>query len=107
MAPDGMLMGGRLELLLYPTGFMAAVCHVSMSGNSGLWVPVGFMSTLPKHLNIAHKLIRKAMTGKRYGQKARLSQREVRVPQMLFEDGCPFLNYSGLNYLTASDDESD
>lgn len=107
MAPDGMLMGGRLELLLYPTGFMAAVCHVSMSGNSGLWVPVGFMSTLPKHLDIAHKLIRKAMTGKRYGQRARLSQKDVRVPQTLFEEECPFLNYSGLNHPPVEDDGSD
>ena len=107
MAPDGMLMGGRLELLLYPTGFMAAVCHVSMSGNSGLWVPVGFMSTLPKHLDIAHKLIRKAMTGKRYGQRARLSQKDVQVPQTLFEEGCPFLNYCSLNHPPTEDDGSD
>ncbi len=107
MAPDGMLMGGRLELLLYPTGFMAAVCHISMPGNSGLWVPIGFMSSLPKHLDIAHKLIRKAMTGKRYGQRARLSQKDAQVPQTLFEEGCPFLNYSGLNHPTKSDDESE
>lgn len=106
-APDGMLMGGRLELLLYPTGFMAAVCHVSLSGNSGLWVPVGFISTLPKHLDVAHKLIRKAMSGKRYGQRARLTQKDVRPPHTIFEEGCPFLNYSGLNHPSATDDESD
>lgn len=106
-APDGMLMGGRLELLLYPTGFMAAVCHVSMSTNSGLWVPVGFMSTLPEHLDIAHKLIRKAMTGKRYGHKARLSQKDMRGPQMQFEEGCSFLNYSGLNHRSVDADEAE
>jgi hypothetical protein len=103
-APDGMLMKGRLELLLYPTAFMVAVCHVSMSGNNGLWVPVGFMSTLPKHLNIAHKLIRKAMAGRRYGQRARLSQKDGRVPQALFEEGCPFLHYSGLSHPSGEED---
>lgn len=107
LAPDGMLMAGRLELLLYPTGFMVALCHISTSGNAGLWVPIGVMSSLPKHLDIAHKLIRKAMSGKRYGQRARLSQKDSRLPQVLFEEGLSFLNYSGLTQNTNDDEVND
>lgn len=97
IAPDGRLMAGHLELLLYPAGFMVALYHLSMPGSSGLWVPVGFMSTLPKHIDIAHKLIRKAMAGRRYGRRARFSQRESLTMPISFEDGCPFLQYSGLD----------
>ena len=96
LAPDGRLMSGRLELLLYPTGFMAALSHVSLAGAGGLWVPVGFISTLPKHLDLAHKLLRKAMSGSRYGKRARFSQKDSRPMPTAFEEACPFLQYSPL-----------
>jgi hypothetical protein len=103
LAPDGMLMAGRLELLLYPTGFMIALYHISMPGSGGLWAPIGFISTLPKHLDTAHKLIRKAMSGKHYGRRARFTQKNGSLPPASFEENCSFLNYSGLN--SASDNE--
>ncbi|MEO0004261.1 MAG: hypothetical protein RLZZ22_1953, partial [Pseudomonadota bacterium] len=94
--PDGMLMGGRLELMLYPTGFMAAVIHLPSPGNPGLWMPIGILSAMPKHLDLAQKLLRKAMGGKRYGRKAKFSQKETGVNPTTFEDGLPFINYCGL-----------
>jgi len=97
LAPDGMLMAGRLELLLYPTGFMIALCHMSMPGSSGLWIPIGFMSTLPKHLDTAHKLLRKAMSGKRYGRRTRFLHKDAHSSPISFEEGCSFLQYSGLS----------
>mgnify|MGYP000058181160 CR=1 FL=1 len=96
LPPDGMLMGGRLELMLYPTGFMAALIHLPSPGNPGLWMPIGILSATPKHLDLAQKLLRKAMGGRRYGRKARFSQRETGVSATTFEDGLPFLNYCGL-----------
>lgn len=96
LAPDGQLMSGRLELLLYPTGFMAALSHVSLAGTGGLWVPVGFISTLPKHLDLAQKLLRKTMSGNRYGKRARFGQKDTRPLPTVFEAACPFLQYSPL-----------
>lgn len=96
LPPDGMLMGGRLELMLYPTGFLAAVIHLPSPGNPGLWMPIGVFSSLPKHLDVAQKLLRKAMGGKRYGRKARFSLKETGVSPTSFEEGLPFLNYCGL-----------
>lgn len=97
LQPDGMLMGGRLELMLYPTGFMAALIHLPSPGNPGLWLPIGIMSANPKHLDLGQKLLRKAMGGRRYGRKARFSQKEMTQPPTCFEDGLPFLNYCGLS----------
>jgi len=97
-APDGRLMSGRLELLLYPTGFMAALSHVSLAAAGGLWVPVGFISTLPKHLDVAQKLLRKAMAGSRYGRRARFGQKDARTTPTTFEAACPFLQYSSLGH---------
>jgi len=97
LAPDGMLMCGRLELLLYPSGFMMGLFHIPMPASSGLWIPIGFASTLPKHLDIAHKLIRKAMSGKRYGRRARFSLKDGHQSPASFEEGCSFLQYSGLS----------
>ncbi|MDR5743951.1 hypothetical protein QCE73_12395 [Caballeronia sp. LZ029] len=100
---EGPLMAGRVELMLYPTGFMAALYHLSVPGNSGLWVPFGFISTQPKHLNVAHKLIQRMMGRKRYGRRARFSQRDDRQMPTTFEEGCPFLQYSSLANQTAED----
>lgn len=104
--PDGMLMGGRLELMLYPTGFMAAVIHLPSPGNPGLWMPIGILSVMPKHLDLAQKLMRRAMGGRRYGRKARFSQKETSVSPSTFEDGLAFLNYCGLVDGTQHEQES-
>lgn len=106
--PEGMLFGGRLELMLYPTAFMVAVFHLSMPGNPGLWMPIGFMSSLPKHLDAAQKLMRTTMGGRRYGRRAKFSQKDSRQSPMSFEEGLSFLNYCGLaNGAHASDDVED
>lgn len=105
LPPDGMLMAGRLELMLYPTGFMAAVIHLPSPGNPGLWMPIGILSSTPKHLDIAQKLLRRAMGGKRYGRKARFSQKETTASPTSFEDGLPFLNYCGLADSTHYEEE--
>lgn len=107
LPPDGMLMGGRLELMLYPTGFMAAVIHLPSPGNPGLWMPIGIFSAMPKHLDLAQKLLRKAMGGRRYGRKARFSQKDAALSPTTFEDALPFLNYCGLVDGTHYDQESD
>lgn len=107
LPPDGMLMGGRLELMLYPTGFMAAVIHLPSPGNPGLLMPIGILSATPKHLDLAQKLLRRAMGGKRYGRKARFSQQDLGVPPSTFEEGLPFLNYCGLASGTNYSEESE
>ncbi|TCP15941.1 hypothetical protein [Simplicispira metamorpha] len=107
LPPDGMLMGGRLELMLYPTGFMAAVIHMPSPGNPGLWMPIGIFSAMPKHLDLAQKLLRKAMGGRRYGRKAKFSQKEAGVSPTTFEDGLPFINYCGLVDGMHFDEESE
>jgi len=89
-------MAGRLELLLYPTGFMMALYHFPIPGSNGLWVPIGFISTQPKHLDTAHKLIQSAMARKRYGRRAKFNHKDDRQVPTSFEEGCSFLQYSGL-----------
>lgn len=106
LPPDGMLMGGRLEVMLYPTGFMAAVIHLPSPGNPGLWMPIGILSRMPKHLDLAQKLLRRAMGGRRYGRKARFSQKETGVSPTTFEEGLAFLNYCGLVNGTHHEEES-
>lgn len=96
LPPDNQLMSGRLELMLYPTGFMAAICHVQLPGNSGLWAAIGFLSSRADHLDTAQKLLRKTMAGNRYGRRWRMSQKDGRPQPGTFEEGCSFLNYCGL-----------
>lgn len=102
---DGALMAGRVELMLYPTGFVVAVYHLSLSGSSGLWAPIGFISSQPKHLDTAHKLIQSVMGRRRYGGRAKFSQRDDRVKPATFEEGCLFLQYSGLGHHIPQEDE--
>jgi len=96
LPPDGMLMRGRLELMLYPTGFMAAVIHLPSPGNPGLRMPIGIFSSMPRHLDLAQKLLEKAMAGRRYGRKAKFHQREAEPSPTTFEEALPFLNYRSL-----------
>ena len=98
--PDGVLMGGRLEILLYPTGFMTALYHLSVADDCGLWIPIGFISTLPKHLDTAHELLKKAMSGNRYGGTATWSTRKN--SSQSFEENCSFLNYCKIKTLSSS-----
>lgn len=94
---NGPLMAGRVELMLYPMGFVVAIYHLSLPGSTGLWVPIGFISTLPKHVDTAHKLIQRIMARRRYGGRAKFSQRDDRPKPISFEEGCPFLQYCSLN----------
>ncbi|MCG7399682.1 hypothetical protein [Caballeronia zhejiangensis] len=94
---DDSLMKGRVELMLYPTGFMVGAYHLSLPGSRGLWAPIGFISTIPKHLETAHKLIQSVMSRRRYGGRAKFSQKDERTRPISFEEGCPFLQYSSLN----------
>lgn len=96
LLPDGMLMGGRLELMLYPTGFMAALIHLPSPGNPGLRLPIGILSSTAKHLDLAQKLLEKAMGGRRYGRRARFSQRDSMGSPTTFAEALPFLNYRSL-----------
>ncbi|WP_334109247.1 hypothetical protein [Methylobacillus sp.] len=103
---EGPLMAGRVELLLYPTAFMVAIYHLSPPGSNGLWIPIGFISTKPKHLDTAHKLIQSVMGRKRYGGRAKFSARDDRPKPSSFEEGCHFLQYSGLTYDSQGDDDT-
>jgi len=102
---DGPLRAGRVELLLYPTAFMVGVYHLSLPGSNGLWVPIGFISSVPKHLDTAHKLLHGVMARRRYGGRAKFSQKDDRAKALTFEDGCKFLQYSGLNHQGAVEEE--
>ena len=104
LMPDKQLMAGRLELLIYPTAFMAALIHISPASGGGLWIPVGFVSTLPKHLDTAHKLFQKAMSGNRYGKRAKFSRKDMRPVAETFQEGCRFLQYSPLSRHHDEDD---
>lgn len=96
---EGALMAGRVEIMLYPTGFVVALYHLSLPGSAGLWVPIGIISTQPKHLDTAHKLINSVMGRRRYGRRAKLTQRDERPIPATYEEGCPFLQYSGLKQM--------
>lgn len=96
LPPINRLMGGRLELLLYPTAFMAALYHLPIPGSPGLWAPIGFISRLSKHVEIAHKLLRQVMGSTRYGRRARFSPADARPQPQSFEDAFPFLCYDSV-----------
>ena len=89
-------MAGRLEILLYPTAFMVAMFHLPVPGNEGLWVPIGFISSQDRHLDTAHKLLRQAGSGARYGRRARFNNKEHLQSPSGFDEACTFLNYCTL-----------
>lgn len=87
--------GGRLELFLYPTGFAAALFHLALPGNPGLWAPIGFISSVPKHVEHVHKLLLSIVGGNTYGGRLETRNQQRREPQN-FASACGFLNYSDL-----------
>lgn len=104
---EDLTMNGRLEILLYPAAFVAVLFHASMPGATGLWIPVGFISTLPKHLDIAHRLLCRVMGSGRYGGQARFKAADVAVEERSFEEACTFLNYESLPTGSSSSNPSD
>ena len=90
-------MNGRLELFLYPTGFVAALFHLSIPGSSSQWAPVGFLSALPKHTETAHRLFELAAGGLGYGGRYSDNRNQAAQGQdPLFSEACGFLYYSDL-----------
>jgi len=92
---DDLTMHGRLELFFYPGGFVAAVFHASVPGTSGLWVPIGFISTQQRHLETVHKILCRIMGSGRYAERATFKQSERRNAQS-FEEACGFLCFDDL-----------
>mgnify|MGYP003583629458 CR=1 FL=1 len=87
--------GGRLELFLYPTGFAAALFHLALPGNPGLWAPVGFISSDPKHIEHVHKLLLRIVGGYTYGGYLE-TRNQPRREKQKFAEACGFLMYSDL-----------
>lgn len=87
-------INGSLELLLYPTGFMVALCHLPSPDFPSVRIPVGFISIQPKHLELAHKLILASVGNKhyvgRFNPNNKVSTRSIST----FETACSFLNYT-------------
>ena len=103
-------MKGRLELFLYPTGFVAALFHLSIPGNSSQWAPVGFLSSLQKHTVAAHRLFELAAGGANYsGRFAESRSQNAQAETPRFADACGFLYYSDLRGRpsTVVDDEAE
>ena len=90
-------MQGRLELFLYPTGFVAALFYLSIPGNSSQWAPVGFVSALQKHTETAHRLFELAAGGPNYGGRYSDNRNQgAQVQDALFSESCGFLYFSDL-----------
>ena len=90
-------MQGRLELFLYPTGFVAALFHLSIPGNSSQWAPVGFVSALPKHTETSHRLFELAVGGSKYGGRYADNRAYIDQAQTAnFSESCGFLCFSDL-----------
>ncbi|MCU0553491.1 MAG: hypothetical protein MUF17_01805, partial [Syntrophales bacterium] len=100
---DGPIMGGRLELMMYPTAFVAVMFHMSLPGNSGLWLPIGFISTLPRHLDTAHKVLCRAMGTGRYAGRARFRPADSQGASQAFEEACSFLSYDSVSTKSQQD----
>lgn len=95
-------MNGRLEILLYPTGFVAVLFHASMPSAMGLWIPVGFISNSPRHLEIAHNILCRVMGAGRYGGTAKFSAVARSSGARSFEEACSFLDFEWLPTVFAS-----
>ena len=97
------IMGGRLELMMYPTAFVAVMFHMSLPGNSGLWLPIGFISTLPRHLDTAQKVLCRAMGAGRYAGRARFRPADSQGASQAFDEACSFLSYDSVSTKSQQD----
>lgn len=110
-ALGGHSFDGRLELFLYPTFFVAALFHVPVPDSPGLLAPVGFISTLPKHVDTAHKLAMSLGVGGGYGGRVHSRRQSTDVrgtsqrPDLL--SACGFLNFSPLRRRPGAPDDSE
>jgi hypothetical protein len=99
-ALGGYSFDGRLELFLYPTFFVAALFHLPVPHSPGLLAPVGFISTLPKHVDMAHKLALSLGIGRGYGGRVHSRRPSTEARGSLqgtdFLSACSFLNFSPL-----------
>lgn len=89
MAPE---LGDCAEICLYPTGFVYALFHLPIPGAPHLRAPVGFLSTLPSHLDSAHRLLRRMIFERRYGGKVRWGAGDSSAPPIPWHDALPALN---------------
>lgn len=90
-------MGGRLELLIYPPGFVVAMFHLSIPGDSTLRAPVGIISSRAKDVKNARQVILELAAEQRYLGKANFGKQVARTseqPSLLAE--CGFICYSDL-----------
>ena len=92
----GLPMGGRLEILLMPGGLVCALLHLSVSGSNGIWAPVGFVSSQPRHVEAARHLLVEAMSESGYGGKAAMGQGVGPAQHVAVEEAMPFLMNSGV-----------
>jgi hypothetical protein len=110
-ALGGYSFDARLELFLYPTFFVAALFHVPVPDSPGLLAPVGFISTLPKHVDTAHKLAISVGVGGAYGGRvhSRRQNAEARSPSQTPDllSACGFLNFSPLRGRGSGADDAD
>ena len=110
-ALGGYSFDGRLELFLYPTFFVAALFHIPVPDSPGLLAPVGFLSTLPKHVDTAHKLAMSIGVGGGYGGRVHSRRQNADVrgatqrPDLL--SACGFLNFSPLRRRQSTPDDTE
>ncbi len=95
----------------YPTFFVAALFHVPVPDSPGLLAPVGFISTLTKHVDTAHKLAMSVGVGGAYGGRvqSRRQNTDVRGPSQPPDllSACGFLNFSPLRGRASAADDSE
>lgn len=87
----GLPMDGRLEMILMPAGFVYVMFHHTVPAGDGTWAPIGFVSTLPKHLEAARRFLSREMEGAGYGGRARFSQKDDRAQSRALDEAMPFL----------------
>lgn len=88
-----LMLGGRLELFLYPTGVAVALFHLSLQDGPGMWAPVGFLSTQHEHCAAVHKLLLGIAGGQQYGGRLDRAGKAAGAPQS-FDSACGFLQFS-------------
>lgn len=91
-----------MELMLYPGQFAAAIFHASLPSMPGARVPIGFISTQPKHLRTVHQLILESGNGSRYGGRWSPNREGGDKRSNTFFQGCSFLAYSPIQVPSAS-----